>query len=413
MKTEFLNYLGSFDRAQGLQRLKQELENKLSKFRTHDVYIKYFGGCWFSNEYHDTSGENGLKLVDSYARLPTSKPLTNYSIAMITGEGGLFQGLPELAACCDLILQIDCDPNLLLFNALLLEECKKAKKSTDKTKVLEQAIARLRVANPRINEQDIDDIREGFDNYTRCMVLNLFSSAKRFAQFKACQDHPVQQLCLNYYSKEAMTDLAQTLRDHGAVVRFFNITNVFDYPMDFYENTPYDETKADVTPDQYVHCLPFADDAICAYSQFYGPRLFTATATIPEMTEVFYSSVISRRNRDLKALALLKQDLPLRMQLGGTQESEQPTLQLSTRIFQFFAKHSIETRHEWILRLTAARLTNAEIEELKVHKEAIRSLYLESHPTGTPESLPLKILDKITTEPTLAKSAPPVATATS
>ena len=413
MKTAFLNYLWFDDRAQGLQLLKQDLEKKLSKFRTRIVDIKDCGNSWLSNEYPDTSGEDGLKLVDSYARLPTSKPLTNYNIAIITGEGGLFQGLPELAACCDLILQIDCDPNLLLFNALLLEECKRAKDYTDKTKVLEQAIARLQAANPRISKQNIENIREGFYNYTRHMVLNLFSSAKRFAQFKDCQDHPLQQLCLNYFSKEAMTSLAQTLRDHGAVVRFFNITNVFDYPMSFYQNTPFDETTANLTPDQYVHCLPFADDAICAYSQFIYPRILTATVTIPEMAEVLCSCVINRRNRDLRALAEQKQDQPLVMQLRGTLKSEQPKLELTTRIFQFFAKHSIETRHEWILRLTAARLTNAEIEELKAHKEAIRSLYLESHPTGTPESLPLKILDKITTEPTLAESAPPVATATS
>ncbi|WP_257294793.1 hypothetical protein [Endozoicomonas sp. YOMI1] len=87
-----------------------------------------------------------------------------------------------------------------------------------------------------------------------------------------------------------------------------------------------------------------------------------------------------------------------------------PKHQLPTRIFQFFAQHPIGTMHDWILWLTAVRLTRSEVEELKAHKEVLKSDYFQNHPNsmGTQPPFFIKILDRITAEPTLAVTDQPV-----
>lgn len=399
------------ERAQGIWKLQQDLKENLSKFQTHTIKVQQTNSCWFSNEYPIISLQKKLNLADSYAHLPTSKPLSDYRIAIITGEGGLYSALPELANF-DLILQIDCDPNPLELSACLLEELKQAESYPDKFEFFNRAFAKFRAKNPNIDGLKVST---DFSRYTQGMKGNLFSSAERFAEFKRCQDHPIQQLCLNYFSEEAMNALAQVLKNHCASVGFFNISNVCQYVMDFYQVNPFkDEETTNLTPDQYLHKLPFADNAICAYSQLFAPtsQTFTATTTIPKMADALFDIAIRPRNKLLKELTLSKGEITLFEQLCDTPKKELATLQLPTRIFQFFAKYTIAAKHEWALRLTAARLTNSEIEELKVHKEAIKSLYLQSHPTSTEPSLLIKILGKITTEPTLTESAPSAAFAT-
>ena len=397
----------TIDRAQGIKQLQLALKENLAQFLHYTVGVRLCSTYWFSNEYKERENEQALKLADSYAHLRTLKPLSDYSIAIITGEGGLFQGLPELAACCDLILQVDCDPNILEFSALLLEECKKAEHYTDKDQVVEQAVAKFQKANPKIEAKHTSDILKEFQKYTTHMERNLFSSAERFAEFKRCLDHPVQQVCLNYFSKEAITTLSETLRNHGAKVRFLNISNVTEYPENFYKMTPYDGTIADKTPGQHVRELPFSDDAICAYSMLYGFELFTATATIAQMPDALHSCALNRRDWDLRKLSQIKRDTLLFQQLCGTLGAVDPTYQLTTRIFLFFAKYPILAGHDWILRLTAARLTTTEVQELQAQKQAIKSIYFQNHRLSTKKSLFLKILDKITTE-----AAPPEASAT-
>lgn len=443
-------FAGTTARVQDLRKLQQDIENNLAKF--HQRTVKGFPGFgnvttylpekvyWFSNEYTAPNPlRKAVKLADSFAGLPTSKPLSGYRVAITTGEGGFFVGLPEIAACCDLIVQLDCDPRPLQLSAHLLEEIKKTENYpeslSDQKEVLARAISNFQAANPEINDIDVLAINRFFDHYIAGMKRHIFSSAERFAEFKRWQDHPVQQVCLDYFSKEAMNALAETLKDHNASVRFLNISNVCEYPEEFYKAIPFDDngTNISITPSQYVQGLPFSDDAICAYSQLFGSRLFTATATIPKMADALYGSAISGRNRDLRALSskydrslytwFLEQaayeGMPARdrelvdsfIDIHGTG----PSHQLPTRIFRLFAKHPVETRYDWILWLTAGRLTSSEVEELKVHKKELKADYLESHPVDSMNSQPpffSKILDMITAETTQAETVQPMDCAT-
>ena len=81
-------------RMEGLKQLQQDITNNLATFQEHTVEAQIPQTFWFSNECPGSISKQ-LKLADSYARLPTSKPLSGYRVAIITGEGGLFQGLPE------------------------------------------------------------------------------------------------------------------------------------------------------------------------------------------------------------------------------------------------------------------------------------------------------------------------------
>ena len=165
-----------------------------------------------------------------------------------------------------------------------------------------------------------------------------------------------------------MSALAQTLRDNGAVVHFFNSSNVCKYPENFYKMTPYDGMIANKTPSLYVRELPFSDDAICAYSMLYGFELFTATATITEMPDALHSCALNRRDWDLRKLSQIKRGTLLYQQLCDTLGAVGPAYQLTTRMFLFFAKYPILAGHDWILRLTAARLTTTEVQELQAQE---------------------------------------------
>ena len=406
----------TFERSQGIKQLKEALKTNLAKFLRYTVEARIGKTFWVSNEFSGEMSTHGrLNLPGSYAKLPSSKPLSGYCVAVITGEGGVLQGLPELAACCDLILQVDCDPKPLQFCALLLEEFKNAKQHTDMTWVLENALAKLKKVYPDIGDEEADEIYAQFQDYCWGMRRNLFSSAERFAEFKACQDHPIEQLCMNYFSKEAMAALSQTLKDHDASVRFLNLSNVLQYPISFYENHPYDGTIAKMTPARYVLELPFFKDAICAYSMFFGCQLFTATtatATVAEMPDALHSCTIIRRNWDLEYLARTKGDTVLYKQLlGKLNPAAVPARKLATRIFMFFAKYSIEEEHEWILRVTAARITPAEVQELKTYKQLIKTTYLlrtmnfQHRVVNIPPPRFFEILDKITAEPAAAETS--------
>lgn len=404
----------AFERAQGIKQLKEALKTNLAKFLRYTVEARIGKTFWVSNEFRggEESTYGRLNLPESYAKLPSSKPLSGYCVAVITGEGGVLQGLPELAACCDLILQVDCDPNPLIFCALLLEEFKNAKQHTDMQQILEIVFAKLQEVNPDISNQEAGEIYIQFRDYCRGMRRNLFSSAERFAEFKACQYHPVAQLCLNYFSKEAMAALSQTLKDHGASVRFINMSNVLEYPISFYETHPYDGTIANMTPARYILELPFSKDAICAYSMFFGGQLATATATIAEMPDALHSCAINRRNWDLEGLSREKGDTVLYKQLcGKLNPAAVPARKLATRIFMFFAKYSIEEEHEWILRVTAARITPAEVQELKTYKQLIKTTYLlrtmnfQHRVVNMPPPRFFEILDKITAEPAAAETS--------
>ncbi|WP_257284286.1 hypothetical protein [Endozoicomonas sp. SESOKO1] len=439
-------------RAQGLHGLQQDISNNLAKFRQRtvkshpaswaDISRLADKNHWFSNDYPTPrrvqSGpyrsQEAIRLGDSFARLPAAKPLADYRIAIIVGEGGILQGLPELAASCDLTLQIDRESGPLQLITYLLEECRKEtsypESHTEKIALLNRAITRLQAANPEVGADNARDIALQFCEYITGMERNLFSSAERFAEFKRCQDHPVQQVYLDYFSEEAMSALAEILKDHNASVRFLNIGNACEYPEEFYEGIPYDDNGMDIglTPSRYVQRLPFSDDAICAYSQLCGGRIFTATATIPEMADALYGCAISGRDSTLRALAsrydgqlftwLIKDAASAASTFRDLQMiawflscyGTGPSHQLPTRIFRFFAQHPINTMHDWILRLTAARLTRPEVEELKAHKEALKSDYLQNHPTHMDTQPPLfiKILDRITAEPRLAETGQPV-----
>ena len=282
--------------------LQQDFEKNLAQFREHAVRVRLDITYWLSNEYPLGAEYQNVRLFDSFVHIPSPKPLSEYRVAILTGEGGLFRGFHKLAANSDMTLQIDCDPRPLALSACLLAELRSLDTFTNKNQVLNNALKRLQASNPEITARQIKTIRYKFEEYTAHMPNNLFTDQNAFIDFKHFQDHPVVQVCLSYFSEEAMSALAQTLRDNGAVVHFFNSSNVCEYPSYFYWNNPY-SGEIRCIPSQYMQKLPFSNDAICAYSQLIGSPHFTATCPAADMEERLYSLAIKRRNRALKLLA--------------------------------------------------------------------------------------------------------------
>ena len=385
-------------RSQQTERLQWDFENKLPKFQGRTVEARLDRTYWFSNEYPVGSSYQYVRLFDSFARIPFPKPLSEYRVAVLTGEGGIFCGFSALAANSDMILQIDCDPLALQFSACLLAELRSLDTFTDKNQVLENAIKRFQSINPDITERQIKTIREQFEEYTVNMSGNLFTDRDNFRDFKHFQDHPVVQVRLNYFSETDMDTFIKILRDNGAVVHFLNVSNVCEYPKQFYVANPFRGEVTGIHPARYMLKLPFSGDAVCAYSQLFGFLFFTAVCSVAEMEEHLHATAINRRDRDLKKLAKDHHD-PLEQYLHTALEVGEREFKLTTKIFLFLAKHANLANADWMLRLTAARLTAEEIQELKVNRHLIETLYLENQvqqPVAQVEPpLLFKILDKV------------------
>ena len=380
--------------------LQQDFEKNLAQFREHTVQARLDITFWLSNEYPLGAEYQNVRLFDSFAHIPSPKPLSEYRVAILTGEGGLFRGFHKLAANSDMTLQIDCDPRPLALSACLLAELRSLDTFTNKNQVLNNALKRLQASNPEITARQIKTIRYKFEEYTAHMPNNLFTDQNAFIDFKHFQDHPVVQVCLSYFSEEAMSALAQTLRDNGAVVHFFNSSNVCEYPSYFYWNNPY-SGEIRCIPSQYMQKLPFSNDAICAYSQLIGSPHFTATCPAADMEERLYSLAIKRRNRALKLLAEHFQH-PLKEYLEAM-ERGQIKPPLTTKIFLFLAEHVTHRMSDWILRLTAARLSASEVQDLKDNRQLIKTTFVEDQAQlsarHTQPALLIDILDKLTEDP--------------
>ncbi len=376
-------------KAQGLERLQTALDQNLCQWQRHAVASCLDETYWFSNEFEAGPLQEQLRLVDSFAQIPQKKALHSYHIAILTGEGGLFQGLPELAAQCDLTLQLDCNPLPLQFCRYLLEESYKADAHTDKELVLNKAISRFQASNPHITATQIKELRTQFSDYTIGMRNNLFASPERFAAFQQCRNHPVQQICLDYFAKENMAALAATLKQHDAVVHFFNITNVCEYPMYFYQTNPYQDEVQDINPCLYMRQLPFSDNGLCAYSQLFGIKFFTSTCTIANMEQDLHATALNRRDRMLKKLAAAQwesTDIFVEHDESSEPGENNPPELLPTRVFLFCAHHPGLRDNNWILRLTASRLTLKEHRNLQIHSHKILAIYTQNtspRPNGT------------------------------
>ena len=90
-------------------RLQRDIKKNLAQFRQYTVAARLDSTYWFSNEYPVGSSYSNVRLFDSFAYIPFPKPLSEYRVAVLTGEGGLFRGFSVLAAKSDMTLQIDCD----------------------------------------------------------------------------------------------------------------------------------------------------------------------------------------------------------------------------------------------------------------------------------------------------------------
>ncbi len=392
----------------GLQQLQSDLNTHLARWQHRAVDSCLDETYWFSNEFEAGPFQEELRLANSFAEIPQKKDLHSYHIAILTGEGGLFQGLPELAAQCDLTLQLDCNPLPLQFCRYLLEESYKAESYKDKSLVLKNAILRFQQSNPQITGKQIKEIHTQFSDYTIGMRNNLFASPERFAAFQECQGHPIQQICLDYFSKENMVALATTLKQHDAVVHFFNASNVCEYPMYFYQANPYQGEVHGTTPCLYMRQLPFSENGLCAYSQLFGMRFFTGTCPTAEMEKELNATTLSRRNRVLKKLAE-NQCESANFLAESYEEQEpqdkQPTL-VPTRIFLFCARYPQHRDNNWILRLTASQLTHEERRNLTAHRHTILATYTQNtSPQAHQVSCTTSLLPKLLHQATETKSA--------
>ena len=387
----------SASKSQQTAQLLYDIQQNLPKFGRYTVDMCLWRNHWFSNEFKEQPSEWGLQLAESFAKLPKRKSLSEYRIAILTGEGGLSQAFPELADSSDMTLQLDCNPLTLQFQKCFLAQCRQAEKYTDKQKVLERAIEQLRAVHPDLSDCQYGEIRDQFQRYTTGMKRHLFSSAERFAEFKRCQDYPVQQICLNYFVKEDLVTLSQILKRNNAVVSFINMSNTCEYPEDFYQLNTFRNEVDGVTPSQHLHQLPFSKDAICAFSRLFGINFITVTCPVDKMEKHLYLAAIDQRDRVLKKLSQKYHD-PLYSKLYDAKDPKSNELRAPTKIFQFFAEHPRLEESEWILRLTAAHLSQKETEELRSHGEKIKALCLQrlSH-QGDESATPLlcRILDQV------------------
>ena len=386
------------ERARVLQQLRQDIVKNLAPFQHQTETSRLVATYWFTNEFSISSKDPNVRLVDSYNRIPPRKTLSEYRTAVITGEGGILQGLPELAAHSDMTIQVDCDPMPLLLTAYFLEELRGLETYIDKHQLLDRVLKRFQQENPQITPRQIHKIRDKFERYAANMSRCVFSTPERFAEFKRCQNHPVQQVCLSYYSKEAMSELSKTLRQYGAVVHFFNPSNVCEYPMQFYQANPYQGEVADIDPSLYMRMLPFSDDAVCAYSQLFGSEFFTRTCSHIEMGEHLYATAMNRLDRELRQMAKKYNQVPIDKRAVKVWEDNDRTLQRSTKLFLATAQHPDQPHCEWMLRLTAARLSPTAIQELKEYQQVIKAIAFDNQDkaaSSTNPPLVLRILDQI------------------
>ena len=377
----------------------------MSPYRQQTAHERLVPTYWFSNEFAVGAAYQRVQLVESYMQIPPRKNLTEYRIAVITGEGGILQGWPELAANSDMIIQVDCDPMPLRLSACFIEELKRLDSYIDKYKLRDRVLTRFQQQNPELTPDQIEEIRDKFEEYTVHMRNCIFSTPERFEAFKRCQDHPLQQLCFSYFSRKAMDEFTQTLRDHGAVVNFFNASNVCEYPENFYPANPFQGEVEGVEPSQYMKKLPFSSDAVCAHSQLFGSDFFTKTCPAAEMGKYLHANAMNRLDRELKHLTK-KYKKPVDLRTTEAWEASNRTLLLSTKVFMFVAERPDLPCSEWMLRLAAARLEPAAIEELKKHQHTIRAVALDNQARdsmggaipGTGLPLTIRILDKVLAE---------------
>ena len=185
------------------------------------------------------------------------------------------------------------------------------------------------------------------------------------------------------------------------------MSNACEYPEDFYQLNAFRDEIDGVTPSQHLHQLPFSKDAICAFSRLFGINFITVTCPVDKMEKHLYLAAIDQRDRVLKRLSQKYHD-PLFSKLYDAKDPKSNELQAPTKIFQFFAEHPRLEESEWILRLTAAHLSQKEFEELRSHGEKIKALCLHrlSH-QGDESATPLlcRILDQVVAHSSITYSA--------
>ncbi len=135
--------------------------------------------------------------------------------------------------------------------------------------------------------------------------------------------------------------------------------------------------------------LPFSDNGLCAYSQLFGIKFFTSTCSIANMEQDLHATALNRRDRMLKKLAAAQwesTDIFVEHDESSEPGENNPPELLPTRVFLFCAHHPGLRDNNWILRLTASRLTLKEHRNLQIHSHKILAIYTQNtspRPNGT------------------------------
>ena len=278
---------------------------------------------WFTKEYlgegklgdlHDKLDLNGiifsrfpnlLKDVDKHSA--TIKP--ERCVAIITGEGGLFSCLPELANICPLIIQVNSNAATLHFTKNLLDNLDSINSEDenegdiDGEKFISAGISKLRNAH-WLKTTDEEDILEQHRKYIQSMgPLHFLHSYERLKQFKEVSNSQVVQVEANYFIEEDMVKLSTILKENNLSVVYINLTNISEKFQDFYELNPFENSLFSADPFCHVSNLPFASYALCAHSCMCAPMHYIQHHTTKDLRSQLYIRALYRRDRMIKSLA--------------------------------------------------------------------------------------------------------------
>ena len=260
------------------------------------------GHFWFTNEYPKAFGSDQVSLAGTIAKIGETCLVNERRVSIITGESGLLSCIPELSRVSKLIIQVDCDPVLLIFIGELIKNLSNSA-SINTEKYYEIIKTSLESLKERGCATDVNEsiILKSAERYKEAMgELHCFSSQKRLEEFKAAlSECHIQAIEANYFSKEDMDSLFEILVEEGLEVSYFNLSNVCERFSKFYLMNPFDGSVQGIETTAHIRAIPLAEDAVCAYSSLLSYHRHTDTCEKSILFDRLYQINKSRALSDI------------------------------------------------------------------------------------------------------------------
>ena len=217
-----------------------------------------------SNEYprspSDTGHLNYKKVIDFIDHLPQEQ-FSGIKVGFLIGESSLAHCLPELSKLCNMIIIVDCDPDVLLhqLNRIkLMQLCNyKRVESAFENELLSACSQQSLKTSQKLN----------YEYQKECLGRHyLFSSPSRYRESqKVLGRLLIIAVQLNIFSGEHIPLLTSLLKKHKAEISFFNLSNTLDlkHSSVFYDMNPFDFCGGPPSPCKHLKQLPLSKNCVC------------------------------------------------------------------------------------------------------------------------------------------------------